>query len=71
MRQKSEITELLIEVKKGSSEAYEKLFPLVYSELKNLAFSELQSERNDITVTETELVQGLSQDGRSNPDRCH
>lgn len=56
MRQKSEITELLIEVKKGSSEAYEKLFPLVYSELKNLAFSELQSERNDITVTETELV---------------
>lgn len=56
MRQKSEITDLLIEVQKGSNEAYDELFPLVYGELKNIAFSELQSEQNDITVTETELV---------------
>lgn len=56
MKTKSEITSLLIEVQDGSKEAYEELFPLVYDELKHLAFSKLQSERDDITVTETELV---------------
>jgi RNA polymerase sigma factor (TIGR02999 family) len=56
MKTKAEITKLLIEVKKGSEDAYEELFPLVYRELKNIAFSELQSERDDITITETELV---------------
>jgi RNA polymerase sigma factor (TIGR02999 family) len=56
MRQKSEITDLLVEVQKGSEEAYEELFPLIYEELKSIAFSELKSEDNDITVTETELV---------------
>lgn len=56
MRQKSEITDLLIEVQKGSDKAYEELFPLVYGELKKIAFSELQSERSDITISETALV---------------
>ncbi|MDZ7657901.1 ECF-type sigma factor [Fodinibius sp.] len=56
MRDKSEITQLLVEVKEGSDEAYEKLFPLVYKELKHIACSKLKEERNDITITETELV---------------
>lgn len=56
MRDKSEVTQLLVEVKEGSEEAYEELFPLVYSELKQLACSKLKGERKDITVTETELV---------------
>lgn len=56
MKTKSEITELLIEVQKGSKQAYEELFPLVYKELKRIAFSKLQSEHKDITITETELV---------------
>ncbi len=56
MRDKSEITQLLVEVKEGSDEAYEELFPLVYKELKRLAGSKLKGERKDITVTETELV---------------
>lgn len=55
-REKLEVTQLLIEIQKGSEDAYEKLFPLVYSELKNLAHSKLQKEHNDITLTETALV---------------
>lgn len=53
---KSEITTLLLKLKQGSDEAYEELFPLVYKELKHLAHSKLQKERDDITFTETELV---------------
>ncbi|WP_445665696.1 ECF-type sigma factor [Fodinibius sp. AD559] len=56
MREKSEITKLLIKVKEGSERAYEELFPLIYNELKRLASSKLRDERDDITVTETELV---------------
>ena len=56
MDDKSRFTRLLIEVQKGDTEAYDQLFPLVYKELKRLAYSKLQSERDDITVSETELV---------------
>lgn len=56
MRDKSEITTLLIEIKQGSEEAYDELFPLVYNELKKFAYSQLKSEKNDITVNKTELV---------------
>jgi RNA polymerase sigma factor (TIGR02999 family) len=56
MKTIAEITELLIEVKEGSKDAYEQLFPLIYDELKRIAYSKLQRERNDITITETELV---------------
>lgn len=54
--EKSEVTQLLIKIQQGSEEAYEELFPMVYSELKRLAHSKLKKERNDITFTETELV---------------
>lgn len=55
-REKLEVTQLLIEIQKGSEDAYEKLFPTVYSELKRLAHSKLQKERDNITFTETALV---------------
>ncbi|PAU93629.1 RNA polymerase subunit sigma-70 [Aliifodinibius salipaludis] len=56
MKEKSEVTKLLVKVQKGDGEAYDQLFPLIYSELKRLAYSKLQDEHNDITVSETELV---------------
>lgn len=56
MKEKSEVTKLLVKVQKGDGEAYNQLFPLIYSELKRLAYSKLQSEHEDITVSETELV---------------
>ncbi len=56
MKTKSEVTRLLLEIKEGSKEAYEQLFPFVYDELKRVAYSKLQKERDDITLTETGLV---------------
>lgn len=56
MEEKSEVTKLLIRVQEGDKEAYDQLFPLIYTELKQLAYSKLQSENGGITVSETELV---------------
>ena len=56
MDDKSRVTKLLIKIQNGDTEAYDQLFPLIYNELKRLAYSKLQSERDDITVSETELV---------------
>lgn len=56
MKNKSEITQLLVELRKGSDTAYEQLFPMVYHELKNIALSKLQYERKDHTLSKTALV---------------
>lgn len=56
MSDKSQVTQLLQKIQNGSEEAYDRLFPLVYNELKRLAYSKLQQERDDITLTETALV---------------
>src|SRR6056297_1024841 len=56
MRNKSEITHLLKKVRSDTGQAMEELFPLIYDELKKIAHSKLQKERNDITFTETALV---------------
>ncbi len=53
---KSEITQLLQRVQDGSEDAYNQLFPLIYEELKKLAFSKLKKEHQDITISKTELV---------------
>lgn len=54
--EKREITTLLIEYRNGSKEAYNKLFPLVYEQLKQHAFKELLHERRDHTFSKTDLV---------------
>lgn len=56
MKDKSEITQLLVRVQEGSDEACQQLFPLVYQELKRLAYAKLREEHRDITLTETALV---------------
>lgn len=53
---KSEVTQLLQRVQEGSEKAYNQLFPLIYEELKKLAFSKLKKEHSDITISKTELV---------------
>ncbi len=52
----SEVTQLLQRVQKGSEKAYSKLFPLIYEELRSLAFSKLKNEHSDITISKTGLV---------------
>lgn len=56
MANKPKVTQLLIDLRQSDGEAFEQLFPLIYGELKRLAHSKLQKERDDITYTETELV---------------
>ena len=56
MSEPSRVTQLLNRVKEGSEEAYDELFPLIYNELKRLAYSKLHDERDDITYSETALV---------------
>ncbi|MEL7833905.1 ECF-type sigma factor [Fodinibius sp. Rm-B-1B1-1] len=55
MAQKN-ITQLLIDLRTAGDDAYNELFPLIYEELKRLAYSKLQRENDEITLSETELV---------------
>ena len=56
MRGETDFTKLLINIRQGENGSSNKLFPLVYDELKRLAYSKLQKERQDITFTGTSLV---------------
>lgn len=55
---KNDITQLLGEVSRGSEEAYAKLFPIVYNQLRGLAHSQIIGEPNQ-TLTKTALVHEL------------
>lgn len=55
MSTKSEITRLLIQLQKGDKEVYDRLYPHVYEELKNLAYAHM-SRQTDHTLSKTELV---------------
>lgn len=56
MRDKSEITRLLIDFQQGANGAYDQLFPLVYDELRRIANMQLFREHKDITLSKTALV---------------
>lgn len=53
---KKNVTEILLQVKEGSDEAYNRLFSVVYSELKSIAFRQLSFERIGHTLSKTDLV---------------
>jgi RNA polymerase sigma factor (TIGR02999 family) len=76
MTSTSRVTRLLRKINRGSNEAYDELFPLVYKELKRLAYSKLKQEHKDITYTETELVHEVymklaDQDSLKATDKSH
>ncbi len=52
----SDITELLHRLEKEGTDVYNKLFPLIYNELKDIASIQIASERNDLTLNRTDLV---------------
>jgi RNA polymerase sigma factor (TIGR02999 family) len=52
----SEITQLLLDWGDGNTQAFEKLLPLVYDELRYLASAYLNRERRDHTLQATALV---------------
>ena len=51
-----EVTEILQEWREGKRDASERLFPLVYDELKRQARRHLSRERSDHTLQPTALV---------------
>ena len=52
----SEVTELLVRWRSGDREALDSLLPLVYDELRRIAFRSLQNERPGHTLQSTALV---------------
>jgi len=55
-RPRSDVTELLAEASHGNREAFDRLVPLVYDELRALAESRLRAERMGHTLNATALV---------------
>ncbi|WP_421775172.1 sigma-70 family RNA polymerase sigma factor [Gracilimonas sp.] len=53
---KEEVTQLLVRLKSGENEVFEKLYPLIYDELKQLAYRHMKHQRADHTLSKTELV---------------
>jgi RNA polymerase sigma factor (TIGR02999 family) len=51
-----EVTHLLVEWSRGNAEAFDKLAPLVYKELRRLAQRYRRKERQDLTLQATDLV---------------
>jgi RNA polymerase sigma-70 factor, ECF subfamily len=53
---RQDITHLLIELRKGSQEAYDRLFGLLYQELHHIAWREISGEPGVHTYSKTDLV---------------
>lgn len=56
MAESSDVTRLLISLKKGKDGVYDKLYPLIYDELRSLAYSHMNRQSSDHTLSRTELV---------------
>lgn len=56
MAEKANITTLLIDASSGNEQAFDRLFPLIYDQLRSLAASQLAGERSDHTLQKTALV---------------
>ncbi|HYL99171.1 MAG TPA: sigma-70 family RNA polymerase sigma factor [Blastocatellia bacterium] len=52
----NEVTQLLADYRNGDSSALDRLFPLIYDELRRLASSYMRRERRDHTLQTTALV---------------
>lgn len=56
MNSSKDVTQLLINISDGNQDAYHKLFPLVYDELREIADKQLKREYGEHTLSRTELV---------------
>jgi RNA polymerase sigma factor (TIGR02999 family) len=52
----SDVTQVLVELSEGDSSALDRLLPLVYEQLRQLAEHQMRQERMDHTLTPTALV---------------
>ncbi|MDZ7714688.1 MAG: sigma-70 family RNA polymerase sigma factor [Balneolaceae bacterium] len=54
--EKSGVTQLLVRLKKGEKGIYDKLYPLIYEELRGMAYTHMRRQSPDHTLSKTELV---------------
>lgn len=54
--EKKEVTQLLSRLKAGEKGAYDELYPLIYEELRQLAYGHMLHQSPDHTLSKTELV---------------
>jgi RNA polymerase sigma factor (TIGR02999 family) len=52
----NEVTRLLVDIRKGDRDAVDRLLPILYSELRKIAASQLRRERSNHTLQPTALV---------------
>lgn len=53
---RADTTELLLRLSGGEEEVYDQLYPLVYDELRSLAYAQMSRKDPDHTFSKTELV---------------
>ncbi len=53
---KSEVSKLLVRLKSGEIGVYDELYPLIYEELRQLAYGQMKSQYSSHTLSKTELV---------------
>lgn len=51
-----DVTQLLIQLRKGEDGVYDQLYPLIYDELRRIAYMHMNRQRNDHILSRTELV---------------
>ena len=56
MHRKSDVTQLLVRLRKGEEGAFDKLYPLIYDQLHQLAYNHMSRQNPDHTLSKTELV---------------
>lgn len=76
MNAKSDITQLLQNISEGDKKSYNKLFSIIYDELKNIANNQLNIQFSDHTLSKTDLVHEaylklIDQDQINANDRTH
>lgn len=52
----SKVTQLLKRLKSGEDGVYDKLYPLIYEELRQLSYAQMSRQADDHTLSETELL---------------
>ena len=54
--EQTQVTQLLIRLKEGKDGVYDQLYPLIYKELRQIAYANMKKEFGDHTLSKTELV---------------
>ncbi len=55
-KSKADTTQLLLRLSQGETEIYDQLYPLIYEELRGLAYAQMSRQAPDHTLSKTELV---------------